>query len=415
MRTLALVVLLCLWFGVANSAKAESTPAVASTTHFNWCNTLYGDQPGASCSGSGGSWSAINTVVTNRYLALNYGGGLFTCETWRPEPSGTPYDGGCYGTRYDGVKFWVNPGGMTKKSALLECPANQNWTLSGSTCTRPDCSAGQTRGADGVCVVTCPAAGSNAMIGGAKAYGITGTSAACVSGVVFASCAIKCTSGVSAGGKASCTGCTFTGSNNLSGDTASPIGDADIKDATVTPSECLAQGKGYITTSGGTTCVASADSPNPVKSTEVSKTETTGTGAGTSETTTECEGGNCTSTTTNKDGTGAVIGTTTETGTDPAAKEKDPETDCDKFPNSAGCLELGAPPTGDEVGTKAIDSAITPVSMGSSACPSDVNLPKGAKFSWAPVCEFATDLRPVIIALAWLAAAFIVLGFSRGN
>lgn len=34
------------------------------------------------------------------------------------------------------------------------CPTGQNWTLSGSTCTRPDCPNG--RNADGTCVTDCP-------------------------------------------------------------------------------------------------------------------------------------------------------------------------------------------------------------------------------------------------------------------
>lgn len=37
------------------------------------------------------------------------------------------------------------------------CPANQNWTLSGGFCTRPDCVAPQIRQSDGTCTTTCVA------------------------------------------------------------------------------------------------------------------------------------------------------------------------------------------------------------------------------------------------------------------
>ena len=401
MRTFALVLLLVAWFGVGNSAKAETISATGSTapTAGFSANGKFGTSIADVCAANSPYQGYTLANYQQNWCSTNPGGGpVYTVESG-----------------YYCLPSLTNVGVSGVCAASYSCPSGGGWTLSGSTCTRPDCVAPQTRNSSGACEVICPAAGSNAMIGGAQAWGVTGSSATCIAGISFGGCKIACTAGVSASGKASCTGCTFTGVMSAPGDVVGdPTTGEEIK-APTKPEECLAKGMGYVTTSGGTACVASSDSPNSVKSTEVTKTTNTGTGAGSSETVTECEGGNCTSTTTKKDAGGAVTGTTTETGADPASKEKDPETDCEKFPNSAGCLELGAPPTGDEVGTKAIESVITPVSMGSSTCPSDVSLPKGAKFSWAPVCDFATSLRPVIIALAWLAAAFIVLGFSRGN
>lgn len=40
--------------------------------------------------------------------------------------------------------------------AQYKCPAGQNWTLSGQTCTRPTCVAPQVMQADGTCLETCP-------------------------------------------------------------------------------------------------------------------------------------------------------------------------------------------------------------------------------------------------------------------
>ena len=301
-------------------------------------------------------------------------------------------------------------------SAQSACPSGQGYTLSDGVCSRPDCVAPSTRQSDGSCSVTCPAAGSTAMLGGAKAWGIAGTSAVCISGISFGGCQIKCTSGASAGTSASCTGCTFTGTASVGADTAAPLTKALIDDATKTPSECLAAGQGYVTTSSGTVCVASSDSSEAVKTVE--KTTTTKTEGGvttTGETTKECVGGNCTTTTETKDAGGAVTGSASTTGPDAdVAKKEEQQTDCEKNPEAAGCLELGSPSEGEAVDESPVGvGSITPVSVGSSgSCPGDVTLPKGQVFSWGPACGFASKLRPILIALAWLSAAFIVLGFT---
>lgn len=311
----------------------------------------------------------------------------------------------------------VESGGQCQSTT---CPAGQNWTLSGSTCTRPDCVAPQTRDpATGVCQIICPTAGSNAMVSGAKAWGISGTSGSCTSGIAFSGCKITCTSGVSAGGKASCTGCTFTGTLATTGDvTADPTTQAE-KDAPTKPEECLAQGKGYVTTSTGTTCVSSSSSPDPV-TTKTTETTTTKNGAGattgTQETTVECTGDTCTTTKVTKDAAGVVTGSSTSTGSGEASGadgKKDKETDCDKHPESIGCMVPGAP-TDSEVDENPIGpSNISPVSLGGEmSCPADQQLPRGQVFTWTPICTYAVSLRPIIIVMAWLAAGFIVLGFG---
>jgi hypothetical protein len=35
--------------------------------------------------------------------------------------------------------------------------------------------------------------------------------------------------------------------------------------------------------------------------------------------------------------------------------------------------------------------------------------------SWAPVCSFGSMIRPLVIAMGWLAAAFIVVGAKQGG
>lgn len=57
-------------------------------------------------------------------------------------------------------------------------------------------------------------------------------------------------------------------------------------------------------------------------------------------------------------------------------------------------------------------STITAVDVGGpvAACPAPVQLPHGIVWSWSTVCDFASFLRPIVLALAWLAAGMLVLG-----
>lgn len=69
----------------------------------------------------------------------------------------TPSCGGAAGAVTEKV---VCPNGGTLSAyqcwgAPPSCPSGQNWTLSGQTCTRPDCQGDQVRGENGVC--ECPA------------------------------------------------------------------------------------------------------------------------------------------------------------------------------------------------------------------------------------------------------------------
>lgn len=57
-------------------------------------------------------------------------------------------------------------------------------------------------------------------------------------------------------------------------------------------------------------------------------------------------------------------------------------------------------------------ASITPVAIGGPAaqCPADVSLPHGITWSWATICDFASFLRPIVLALAWVMAGVLVLG-----
>jgi len=342
-----------------------------------------------------------------------YASASAACTVSIPAGSYVQEDGGSYARCSNGqlvTRGW--------SAVTYTCPSGQNWTVSGTQCTRPDCVSPEVRNsATGVCEIACPLAGSNAMIGGAQAWGVAGTSATCTSGIAYGGCKIICTSGVSASGKASCTGCTFTGAPSVTGDVvADPTTGEEIKTPTK-PEECLAKGMGYVTTSSGTTCVAQDQSVEPI-STKTTETTTTkngsGTTTGTEETTVECIGDKCTTTTTNKDGAGVTTGTTTssgtgdKSGTDPT---KDEQTECEKHPETIGCSQYGTPVedgplTSNAVGT----SSLSPALSSAGSCPADINLPKGMKFSWEYPCMYANGIRPVVIALAWLSAGFLLFG-----
>lgn len=74
------------------------------------------------------------------------------------------YSGIAYiGRYYNGSEACFNTSGTLTN--VYYCP--QGGTLSGNTCTRPDCTASQTRDANGVCRDNCPAGTTwSATIGG---------------------------------------------------------------------------------------------------------------------------------------------------------------------------------------------------------------------------------------------------------
>jgi hypothetical protein len=89
------------------------------------------------------------------------------------------------------------------------------------------------------------------------------------------------------------------------------------------------------------------------------------------------------------------------------------QTDCDKYPTAVGCLGLGDVPPPDEIQSIDVPVSLSPSSWGSGSCPGEISLPLsiGTKqFSLQPVCDFMTALYPVVIAISWLMAGFIVVG-----
>jgi hypothetical protein len=89
------------------------------------------------------------------------------------------------------------------------------------------------------------------------------------------------------------------------------------------------------------------------------------------------------------------------------------QTDCDKYPAAVGCLGLGDIPTADEIQTIDVPVTLSASSWGSGSCPAPIvmSLSFGSKqFSLQPLCDFMSALYPVVIAVSWLMAGFIVVG-----
>lgn len=89
---------------------------------------------------------------------------------------------------------------------------------------------------------------------------------------------------------------------------------------------------------------------------------------------------------------------------------------CDLFPDSAACAEL------DDVDAEDLAKKDIGLELGrwgtwggSGTCPADVTIRSGVVWSYAPLCKYLGYLRPVLIAVAWLTAAFIVVGARSGG
>lgn len=146
-----------------------------------------------------------------------------------------------------------------------------------------------------------------------------------------------------------------------------------------------------------------------------------------SQKSTECQDGRCTTKESTKDGAGNV--TTKETTqsqtsyceSNPKSPVCQKATEQDKYcqdsADTLGCMVAGDVPDEGALNTteKGI-SSITPVNIASAAgCPADVQLPKGAYLTYAPICQYAEGLRPLVLASAWLMAALIVFGMAKGS
>jgi hypothetical protein len=97
----------------------------------------------------------------------------------------------------------------------------------------------------------------------------------------------------------------------------------------------------------------------------------------------------------------------------------DAERECKLHPDRLACKDAGEMPDTELLTNIDKNVAITPISVSNAAgiCPADKTFTASNGFnvalSYAPVCEGASNIRPIIIALAWLSAALLLVGASR--
>lgn len=478
--------LLAFFFGVAlialpMFANAESQPATYGYVQANWfwqVSYITNGIKYASC----GEAAQASVAGNPDYPTASCG----TCSGSRPYKScqryathingSTSYYGSleehCDGTWDAALSI------CTTGQQAYSCPSTGGWTLSGSTCTRPDCGTGTTRDSNGQCVPlykTCAAlvvtsTGScvksvpcgadstlpleSALMNAAICSDQKSdpTNCAASGGIVIGEFQGKaiCLSPPPSDPSCTALGGTVTGTLNgqpicsqATNNPPCPGGGASqgtINGQPVCNGNCPT-GSAPGTVNGVTSCypvsptttksTTQKSSSSPSSTTTTSNDPNVTPGQDTKSSTTQCEGERCTTTTTTtKCPEGQQCTTTTSTkGEDkgdyckenPKASVCTGETEAEKFckdnPDAVSCMKAGTP--GDESGLTSVEkgiSSITPVSVASSGgCPGDVQLPHGAVFSYAPACQFAEGLRPVILACAWLVAGLIVLGMTRNT
>lgn len=217
----------------------------------------------------------------------------------------------------------------------------------------------------------------------------------------------------------------YTG-QTCSGGTQSPNG------GNLPPNTCdpATQQSGQV--NGQNVCLPKSQTNTSSTSTSPTTTDpATGNTSSTSTTTTNNTTNNTTTTTTivtttAPDGTQTQEKSETTTKNPPssfcAANPTDPtcvkQTDaCEKNPDLIGCHTMGTAPLMEAIPTKtlAVDSTVTPVGNG-GMCPSPASLSfMGQSLTWSyqPVCDFASMIRPLVIGLAWLSFGVIVVGGVR--
>lgn len=296
---------------------------------------------------------------------------------------------------------------------VYSCPSGQNWTLSGTSCTRPDCVAPEVRDpATGLCTPPpCPAAGqSGASLGATGTFTGSGAipSTLCVNGCQYNTGGVgvqvgnEWATGIGRSTGATCSANTGTGL---------PSGDPQTDPKT----KCVESGQSFGTVNGVVVCVpattvttkGSGSTTTTNKDPQGNTTGSSTTSTSTSTSTTNISGGGSSkttiTTTTNPDGSTTTTTSTME-GEGVGKGEGEGEDDEDYW---------GTPPEEGALSEQSIGpSSITPVSMGGSgACPAPIALPHNwGSVSYQPACDMAGMIKPITLAFAWLAAVLIAVG-----
>ncbi|MDD2759936.1 MAG: virulence factor TspB C-terminal domain-related protein [Methylomonas sp.] len=92
------------------------------------------------------------------------------------------------------------------------------------------------------------------------------------------------------------------------------------------------------------------------------------------------------------------------------------KSECELHPDSIGCSKYGDIPVKEVIPTKNQPIMITPEfsPVGSCPAPQTIETSRGTfSLSWQPECDFATKIKPLVIAVAWLIAGGMVIVSAR--
>lgn len=117
------------------------------------------------------------------------------------------------------------------------------------------------------------------------------------------------------------------------------------------------------------------------------------------------------------DSTGAPIPEPDQPATDTDTEKQ--QSECEKHPETLGCAEWGEAPAGETVSTTTRPVTFSPVALAGApvaACPAPVTFTIGGHsmgYDFDVPCRYADMFRPIILAMAWLGAAYVVVVGAR--
>lgn len=103
---------------------------------------------------------------------------------------------------------------------------------------------------------------------------------------------------------------------------------------------------------------------------------------------------------------------------DPSDAKLDPQSLCDLYPDVLACQKLGSLEA-EPLPEKTVPMSIEPTTgwgEGGGSCPADRSvtvLGRQMSMRWSLFCDFADQVRPIVIAMAWLSAVLGFVGLSR--
>lgn len=139
-------------------AVAETIPATVGPYEpvvTQWSNpygitAAYKSTPLATCQATADAYIGPNTGATSSMITKIQ----YSCSAVRTS-NGQTYNMGPLNAKMPVCNGSDVFNSSTQMCSGYSCPTGQGWTLSGATCTRPDCAAGQTRQPDGTCKNPC--------------------------------------------------------------------------------------------------------------------------------------------------------------------------------------------------------------------------------------------------------------------